>query len=86
MTETEQMEQLITENKMLKETLREIAMHLTSDEGDDEETEQFFGLSIAEIIEMAHDEMILQARQALGMTVKHEETAFQIVTSEWEEE
>ena len=46
--------------------LENIATQLTTDEGDVEHTEEEFGLEFSEIISMAHDNMILQARNALS--------------------
>jgi hypothetical protein len=46
-------------------TLVEIANYSTSDEGDADTTEQEFGLSVPEVIEMAHDNIILLARSAV---------------------
>ena len=42
-----------------------IANMLTSSEGDPDDTEEEFGLSVEEIVEGAHDNMILQARATL---------------------
>lgn len=45
--------------------LTSIANMLTSDEGDDDATEDAFGLEASEVIEMAHDNMIVEARATL---------------------
>lgn len=42
-----------------------IANMLTTDEGDRDDTEEEFGLDASEVIEMAHDNIILGARQTL---------------------
>ncbi|MEN6535467.1 MAG: hypothetical protein ABFD89_17520 [Bryobacteraceae bacterium] len=42
-----------------------IANHLTTDEGDAKATEEAFGLSAREVVEMAHDDMVNAAREAL---------------------
>lgn len=47
-------------------TLEEIASYLTTDEGDRENTEDYFGLEVSEVVSMAHDNMILAARNAIG--------------------
>lgn len=41
-----------------------IATHLTTDEGDKDETEEDFGLEMSEVVEMAHDNLIGRARYA----------------------
>lgn len=47
-----------------------IASQLTTDEGDKDDTEEEFGLSVAEVVEMAHDNMINAARAALDSILK----------------
>ena len=49
------------------EALIFIASHLTSDEGDTDATEDEFGIDASEVVEMAHDNMILRARMCLEM-------------------
>ena len=49
----------------LRNALSFIAGHLTTDEGDVEDTEDEFGLDVSEVVAMAHDNMILAARRAL---------------------
>lgn len=49
-----------------REALAFIALHLLSDEGDKEATEREIGLEASEVIEMAHDNMIVCARAALN--------------------
>lgn len=44
----------------------EIASQLTTDEGNREDTEKEFGLSMEEVVAMAHDNFILAAREALN--------------------
>lgn len=46
--------------------VEEIANYVTSDEGDEDTTEGTFGLDFSEVIEMAHDSMIVIARQAVA--------------------
>ena len=46
-----------------------IANNLTSDEGDEDDTEEEFGLDIEEVIEMAHDNMIGTARRSLDSVI-----------------
>jgi hypothetical protein len=58
---------LLGENQWMKNALVEIAGHATSEEGDQEESEEFFGLERSEIVEMAHDNMILIARSAIKL-------------------
>lgn len=52
--------------RFARKVLENIATQLTTDEGDVEHTEEEFGLEISEIISMAHDNMITQARSALS--------------------
>ena len=47
-------------------SLVEIAGYTNSSEGDESTTEELFGLSVEEVIEMAHDEMINVARLAVN--------------------
>lgn len=49
----------------LHDTLANIGNQVTSAEGDVDETERAIGLDIAEVIELAHDNMILAARDAM---------------------
>lgn len=46
-----------------------IANNLKSEEGDKDDTEGEFGLSVPEIIEMAHDDMISRARATLDRII-----------------
>lgn len=55
----------VAEYEYHADALERIAEHLTSDEGDPKATEQHFGLGVREVIEMAHDDMIITARIAL---------------------
>lgn len=53
-----------------------IANQLTTGEDDKDDTEEEFGLDMAEVVEMAHDNMIMSARTVLGAIGKHiEESA-----------
>lgn len=45
------------------------ANYTTTDEGDKEETEQEFGLEASEIVEMAHDNIIVQTRGTLDSII-----------------
>lgn len=47
-------------------SLCRIAGYLTTDEGDPDETEEEFGLSVEEIVSMAHDDLIRIARSTLN--------------------
>jgi hypothetical protein len=47
-----------------------IANMLTTDEGDPEDTEEEFGLSVQEVIEGAHDNMICDARATLDSILR----------------
>ena len=47
-----------------------IANQVTTDEGDEQDTEDEFGLPASEIVEIAHDNMIAEARSALDRIVK----------------
>ena len=51
-------------------TLRYFANQVTTDEGDCEKTEQEFGIDASEVVEMAHDNMILQSRAVLNKIMK----------------
>jgi hypothetical protein len=51
----------------LYEALREIASHVTTEEGDAPSTTEFFGIEADEVIAMAHDNMIYSARAALAL-------------------
>jgi len=46
-------------------TLREIAAYVMTIEADTAETEEAFGLDVSEVVEMAHNSMILMARRTL---------------------
>lgn len=50
----------------LETALQIIANYTTTEEGDCDMTEEAFGISAIEVIEMAHDEMIRIARYALS--------------------
>ena len=50
----------------MRSALALIAGQVTSDEGDTDATEDEFGLDVSEVIEMAHDNMIHQARATLN--------------------
>ena len=47
-----------------------IANNVTTDETDRKKTEDDFGLDASEVIEMAHDNMILHSRSVLSRIVK----------------
>lgn len=49
--------------------LAAIANHMTSDEGDRDDTEEEFGLDYDEVVEMAHDNLIVRARSTLNSIV-----------------
>ena len=51
----------------LEAALKFIAGHVMSDEGDRDQTENDIGLDFAEVVEMAHDNMIQRARTALNV-------------------
>jgi hypothetical protein len=55
----------VREYDLFFEVLSRIAERSTTDEGDKEATEKHFGLDLPEIIQMAHDDMIVSARLAL---------------------
>lgn len=50
---------------ILKDAIKFVAGHLTTDYGDESATEDEFGLDASEVVEMAHDNMIHRAREAL---------------------
>jgi hypothetical protein len=54
------------EVKRLSEVLEAIGSFLTTDEGEVEATEREIGLSWTEVLEMAHDNMIMIARAAVS--------------------
>lgn len=57
---------------VLSNVVEHIAMQVTSAEGDEEATEDDFGIDAAEVVEMAHDNMILIARAAVERVNKIE--------------
>lgn len=50
--------------------LAAFANNVTTDEGDRNQTEDDFGISAEEMIEMAHDDMIVRSRSVLSRIVK----------------
>lgn len=59
---------LVLACEKMRAVLAFIAGHLTTDEGDEDATEEEFGLPSSEVIEMAHENMIEAARKILADT------------------
>tara|TARA_R110002111_G_scaffold103665_2_gene160611 strand:- start:534 stop:950 length:417 start_codon:yes stop_codon:yes gene_type:complete len=49
----------------MRTVVENIASQLTIDEGDKDDTEEQFGLEMSEVVEMAHDNFIIECRNAL---------------------
>jgi len=65
-TETRAREELLIAVERMGAVLRSIGAQVTTEEGDRDATEEDIGLPVAEVIEMAHDSMIEQARAVLA--------------------
>lgn len=62
--------------------LASIASQLTTDEGDKDDTEEEFGLSMSEVVEMAHDNMINAARAAIAAIAKAADAESKLASTE----
>ena len=62
----DQFEKLADDWIKLRTVVENIASQLTTDEGNREDTESEFGLSMEEVVAMAHDNFIVLARNTLS--------------------
>lgn len=62
----DQFEKLADDWIKMRTVVENIASQLTTSEGNRKDTEDEFGLSVEEVLEMAHDNFIISARNALA--------------------